>query len=39
MVPLFLAYIPCWATFSLPLTPFEVSKYHYFMLLGEESKF
>ncbi|PAV82573.1 hypothetical protein WR25_26691 [Diploscapter pachys] len=26
MVPLFLAYIPCWATFSLPLTPFEVSK-------------
>ncbi|PAV73952.1 hypothetical protein WR25_01450 [Diploscapter pachys] len=26
MVPLFLAYIPCWIGFSLPLTPFEVSK-------------
>ncbi|PAV82568.1 hypothetical protein WR25_26688 [Diploscapter pachys] len=26
MVPLCLAYIPCWATILLPLTPFEVSK-------------
>ncbi|PAV77563.1 hypothetical protein WR25_07177 [Diploscapter pachys] len=26
MVPLFLAYIPCWGSFSLPLMPFEVSK-------------
>ncbi|PAV56337.1 hypothetical protein WR25_21321 [Diploscapter pachys] len=26
MVPLCLAYIPCWATFSLPLMPFEVSR-------------
>ncbi|PAV86355.1 hypothetical protein WR25_18103 [Diploscapter pachys] len=33
MVPLFFAYIPCWICYSLPLMPFEISKYHYFMLL------
>ncbi|PAV76968.1 hypothetical protein WR25_18764 [Diploscapter pachys] len=36
MVPLFFAYIPCWICYSLPLMPFEISKYHYFMLLDPD---